>query len=422
MVNNPDNPLGVVYDGCSILLTATATGLTPGVVNTAKFVIADYLDFSVDSAVFLAGSSFRPNNPPVVDEGIPNQSASVGFSFSYSIPSDAFSDADEDPLTYLATKEDNSPLPEWLTFDGTTFSGTPTGAGTLSIKVTAGDGSATAYTTFNIVITENTPIPTLTATSTPTPTPTVFNTPLPTVTPTPGGVPSTITGRVLDSNGNPLPGVVVSGGELGIAVTSNDGTYTFTNVSGGEDYTFSFHRDKYIIPSFMHSGNLAEAQDAIALKDATDAKPECGETDLTPILKKSGNYCSKLKELGLNEYVFLVSNYQEHSRVLPHAGHVRNTLLGAFLQNVKHITQLAERERKCPGRPCETTKHSKTISRYLKDIRHLNRSIITLSRLNLTVKPKRKAHNLSVVAKSRLLQRQAIKKINEYPKKTFWCE
>lgn len=45
-------------------------------------------------------------------------------------------------LTYTATLNDASPLPDWLNFDGTTLTGTPTNSdvGTYSVRITATDG------------------------------------------------------------------------------------------------------------------------------------------------------------------------------------------------------------------------------------------------------------------------------------------
>ena len=84
------------------------------------------------------------NTAPMLDIPIPDQSAPIGTAFSYTVPANTFSDADNDPLTYTATKDDGTPLPTWLSFDhGTrTFSGTPptTVVIPLPLTVTASDG------------------------------------------------------------------------------------------------------------------------------------------------------------------------------------------------------------------------------------------------------------------------------------------
>jgi Ca2+-binding RTX toxin-like protein len=106
------------------------------------------------------------NDPPVVDNPIPNQNATENSPFSFQFAANAFSDPDAgDTLTYTATLANGDPLPSWLGFDTNTrtFSGTPgnNDAGTLDIKVTATDNDGASVTdTFNLVIsdTNNPPV------------------------------------------------------------------------------------------------------------------------------------------------------------------------------------------------------------------------------------------------------------------------
>ena len=94
------------------------------------------------------------NHPPTVANAIPDQAATAGMAFSYQFPANTFHDVDT--LTYTATKSDDTALPAWLSFDGTTrtFSGTPAEShiGTVSVKVTASDGTASVSDTFNIAV------------------------------------------------------------------------------------------------------------------------------------------------------------------------------------------------------------------------------------------------------------------------------
>ena len=97
------------------------------------------------------------NTAPTVVNAISDQTATVGTALNYAFPANTFNDADNDPLTYTATKSDNTPLPSWLSFAaGTrTFSGTPQAAdvGTVSVKVTASDGNGGSVSdTFDIVV------------------------------------------------------------------------------------------------------------------------------------------------------------------------------------------------------------------------------------------------------------------------------
>ena len=75
----------------------------------------------------------RPTAPAV------SNSRYAGGDVPYTLP--AFTDPDEDTLTYSATQEDGSPLPTWLTFnpDTRTFSGPPSTEQSFIVKVTAED-------------------------------------------------------------------------------------------------------------------------------------------------------------------------------------------------------------------------------------------------------------------------------------------
>ncbi len=107
------------------------------------------------------------NNPPTVANAIPDQTATAGTAFSYAFPANTFSDADtSDTLTYTATKADDTALPTWLAFAASTrtFSGTPTDAGTVAVKVTASDGNGGSVSdTFDITVAADTTPPTLTS-------------------------------------------------------------------------------------------------------------------------------------------------------------------------------------------------------------------------------------------------------------------
>ena len=98
------------------------------------------------------------NDDPVVDQGIANQTAIPGVTFSFTVPGDAFDDVDGDSLTLGA-----SGLPDWLGFTPGTgqFSGTPIASdtGTTTITVTADDlgGGTPASTTFDLAVTTNAP-------------------------------------------------------------------------------------------------------------------------------------------------------------------------------------------------------------------------------------------------------------------------
>ena len=97
------------------------------------------------------------NAAPTLANPIDDQTATVGAAFDYTVPANTFADTDAaDTLTYTATQSDDSALPLWLSFAAATrtFSGTPQAADveTLSVKVTASDGTDSVSDTFDIVV------------------------------------------------------------------------------------------------------------------------------------------------------------------------------------------------------------------------------------------------------------------------------
>ena len=99
------------------------------------------------------------NRAPTVANAMSDQAATVDTAFSYVFAANTFADADGDSLTYTAMRTDgttDSALPSWLTFTAgeRKLAGTPRTAdiGTLSVKVTASDGTASISDTFDIVV------------------------------------------------------------------------------------------------------------------------------------------------------------------------------------------------------------------------------------------------------------------------------
>ena len=88
------------------------------------------------------------NDAPTLANPIPNQSATQGVAFSYTVPTGTFADIDQgDTLSYRARLADGSALPDWLKFDpaARTLSGTPlsaTGNGASSAGTTALAGAS----------------------------------------------------------------------------------------------------------------------------------------------------------------------------------------------------------------------------------------------------------------------------------------
>ncbi|MBA0215754.1 putative Ig domain-containing protein, partial [Pectobacterium brasiliense] len=173
------------------------------------------------------------NDTPVVATPIPAQSVAQGGSLSFTVPAGTFTDPDVgDTLTLSATLANGSPLPGWLTFNAATgtFSGTPVNAdvGSLSIRVTATDGSnASVHTDFSLTVTNVNDAPVV---ATPIPAQSVaqdgsLNFTVPAGTFTDPDVGDTLTLSATLTNGSPLPGWL----------TFNSATGTFSGTPGNAD-------------------------------------------------------------------------------------------------------------------------------------------------------------------------------------------
>jgi hypothetical protein len=120
---------------------------------------------ATDPAGEAASDSFtleviNTNDAPVVGRVIADVLVREGEGFGFSVSPGIFSDPDaNDHLSLSAAMANGSALPGWLSFDGTSFRGTPglSDAGEYVIKVTArDDADATADTSFRVMV-EDTP-------------------------------------------------------------------------------------------------------------------------------------------------------------------------------------------------------------------------------------------------------------------------
>ncbi|MDY4387063.1 putative Ig domain-containing protein [Pectobacterium aroidearum] len=211
--------------------TGTFSG-TPGNADVGTLsikVIANDGNASVSTTFSLTITNV--NDAPMVSATIPAQSVAQDGSLNFTVPAGTFTDPDGDTLTLSATLANGSALPGWLTFNPATgtFTGTPgnSDVGTLSIKVTAHDGSASVSTTFNLTITNVNDAPVV---ATPIPAQSVaqngslsFTVPAGTFTDPDVGDTLTLSATLAD--GSPLPGWI----------TFNSATGTFSGTPGNAD-------------------------------------------------------------------------------------------------------------------------------------------------------------------------------------------
>jgi Ca2+-binding RTX toxin-like protein len=97
------------------------------------------------------------NDAPTATGSLPNRDLAIGAAFSFGITGVTFADVEGTSLTITATLANGDPLPSWLTFNGTTFSGTAPNSdtGDLSIVVHASDGSLEATAGFTLGLAYN---------------------------------------------------------------------------------------------------------------------------------------------------------------------------------------------------------------------------------------------------------------------------
>lgn len=155
MVDGSPVPAWLSFDG----ETGTFAG-TPdeGSVGQLQFWLWGTDNYGAATATLVQMQVAEPNHAPTVAAPLQDQQVIEGRGFSYVVPAGAFVDVDAaDTLTFSATLADGSALPSWLVFDAQTrtFSGTAEGAGTLSVRVTASDGSLTASDVFDLAVQPN---------------------------------------------------------------------------------------------------------------------------------------------------------------------------------------------------------------------------------------------------------------------------
>ncbi len=173
-------PAGIFsdVDGDSLALTARLTNgnALPGWLSfdgarftgtpPANFNGAVDIELFANDGLLAASTTFRltidpVNDAPVVAADIADAVKPGGYAFVLPVAAASFADADGDALTLSARLVGGAPLPEWLLFNGTSFSGTPPRSlsANYAIEVTASDGKATAAQVFALKITPSNAAP-----------------------------------------------------------------------------------------------------------------------------------------------------------------------------------------------------------------------------------------------------------------------
>ena len=94
------------------------------------------------------------NDAPVLIAGLSDRVFAEDTPVAFALETGKFADVDGDALSFTATLANGDPLPDWLAFDGTGFSGTPPQDynGAFEVLVTASDGEYTVSDAFQLTI------------------------------------------------------------------------------------------------------------------------------------------------------------------------------------------------------------------------------------------------------------------------------
>jgi Ca2+-binding RTX toxin-like protein len=146
--------------GKTVLGTGSTFTLSQSEVGKSITVRASYVDAlgSSDSKTSAATAKVANlNDVPTVANSIADKSGTEGVAFSFTLPTNVFTDLDKDKLVITA-----SSMPSWLKFASGKFTGTPTysaSENTYSIVVTANDGKGgTVSDSFDLTIVDVTTI------------------------------------------------------------------------------------------------------------------------------------------------------------------------------------------------------------------------------------------------------------------------
>jgi uncharacterized delta-60 repeat protein len=100
-------------------------------------------------------SIIATNDAPMTGYNLPDRTVTTGVPFIYTLPAGAFTDPDQEPLSYGVVAADGSGVPPWMRIDSTTgtLSGTPDqlDVGTINLLMTASDSSGSSANDFFVL-------------------------------------------------------------------------------------------------------------------------------------------------------------------------------------------------------------------------------------------------------------------------------
>jgi Ca2+-binding RTX toxin-like protein len=161
-------PAWLAFDASTQTFTGTSASADAGILNVAV-TATDTGGLSATTNFVLTVTGNEPVNvAPELVQPLPDQGTQEGVAYVFTVPLDAFADANlaqGDVLAYSATLADGNPLPDWLVFDAATqtLSGTPGNpdVGGLNVTVMATDAgglSASGNFALNVANVNDVPV------------------------------------------------------------------------------------------------------------------------------------------------------------------------------------------------------------------------------------------------------------------------
>ncbi len=149
LANGDPLPAWLIFDGISF------SGQAPLSVDAGEIEIRVFAsDGNAQTSALFTLDVIESNSAPEIGVPIGDQSSNEDQQIDLIVPVGTFTDVDGDILSLTAALADGNPLPAWLVFDGTRFTGTPPQDfnGTLDLTVTASDGSLEVSDNFTLTI------------------------------------------------------------------------------------------------------------------------------------------------------------------------------------------------------------------------------------------------------------------------------
>ncbi|WP_108811931.1 putative Ig domain-containing protein [Sphingorhabdus sp. Alg231-15] len=148
LVNGSELPIWLSFDGVRF------TGMPPANFNGSLDIRVIANDGELQVSNDFALTIDPVNDAPILTAVLSDVSSDEDTSFDVALPQDAFADVEGDALTLTAALVGGDILPDWISFDGERFTGTPPQDfnGVLDIEVTASDGQLGTASSFALTI------------------------------------------------------------------------------------------------------------------------------------------------------------------------------------------------------------------------------------------------------------------------------